>query len=198
VHPFDKINAVGSEEKEREGQEEETKIQKPVPHYFLHTNASVTKLANCENKSLKKRVKRQGLIEAITEDNRASTQKMRDIHKIAVNIDKVIEIEALREQQSLDASQPPLNPYLFKNIYEPSKQRVPVLQSSAQWVVERRRENEATNVGANCSPQTVNSNSKGNMRNKGNFIRDPQKYALGGRKYPKLHGKRRQSLATDD
>jgi len=67
-----------------------------VPSYILHTSASVTKVTNCENKSKKKRTRKAGLSEVIFEDNKTSQQKMRDIKKIAGNIDKVITIEQQR------------------------------------------------------------------------------------------------------
>jgi hypothetical protein len=44
-----------------------------------------------------KRVKRQGLVSVIAEDNNFSREKMKDMKKIAQNIDKLINIEAQRQ-----------------------------------------------------------------------------------------------------
>lgn len=47
-----------------------------------------------QNKSLQNRLKKKhGLMEVIANDNTQSREKMKDIRKIAQNIDKVITIE---------------------------------------------------------------------------------------------------------
>jgi len=96
----------------------------------------VHKVINCISKSHKERVKRLGLQEIITDDNRVSTQKMKDIRKIAQSIDKVITIEAAREQ-TIDPAEL-ANPYLTKNFYETKRERIPVAERSALWVEQKR------------------------------------------------------------
>lgn len=77
---------------------------------------------------------------------------MKDINKIASNIDKFISIEQTMQELKEDLVTEPVNPYLCKNKYEPRKERVPVLISSAMWVEERRREIEQSNMEDEGSP----------------------------------------------
>ena len=73
---------------------EKAKNTHHIPKYHYHTTTSVQKVKNGPNKSLAKRIKKNhGLIEVIANDNVISKEKMKDIRKIAQNIDRVYTIE---------------------------------------------------------------------------------------------------------
>lgn len=110
------------------------------------------KVKNGPNKSLAKRIKKNhGLIEVMANDNTISKEKMKDIRKIAQNIDRVYTIETQRES-TRDPTET-LNPYLQKQLHVLQKERIPVMQRSVIWAQEKKKETLAasgsmTHLGA--------------------------------------------------
>ena len=100
IHPKDRIVETAEEKIERLKREREEahaaamRNRVYIPMYHFPTQAAVYKVENCINKSHQRRVRSKGLQDIIDDDNRISQQKMRDIKKIAQNIDKVATIEA--------------------------------------------------------------------------------------------------------
>ena len=103
VHPLERVIETAEEKADRLKREKEEaqalalKSRIYVPAYHFHTTASGHKVENCINKSHQRRVRSRGLQDIINDDNRISQQKMRDMRKIAQNIDKISTIEAHRE-----------------------------------------------------------------------------------------------------
>ena len=113
-------NMEVQEEKERLELEAKIKLQEKnkvvIPKYHFHTPASVQKVENCVNKSNTRRVKKEGLTSMINDAKKICNFKLKDIHKINVNIDAVLKIEEQHQHQN-DPNEASKNPYLQKNLF---------------------------------------------------------------------------------
>ena len=125
-----------------------------IPKYHFPTQAAVYKVENCINKSHQRRVRSKGLQDIIDDDNRISQQKMRDIKKIAQNIDKVATIEANLETQTIDPNLL-LSPYSHTSQYEIKKERVPIVNKASFWVTQKLKMRELDSIDADTVEQTA-------------------------------------------
>ena len=69
----------------------------------------------------------------IAEDDKLVSAKMKDIRKIAQNIDKLYQIEGMREGAEEVGSPQSLNPYLTKQNHQMKHEHKSVVEHSQKW-----------------------------------------------------------------
>ena len=79
---------------------------------------------------------------------------MRDIKKIAQNIDKVATIEANLESQTIEPAQM-LSPYSHTSQYEIKKERVPIVNKAKSWVTQKLKMRELDSIDADTVEYTA-------------------------------------------